>query len=131
MKEIILNYLIEFSENDENFKTKFDQSLIDKVINYITNQAKEHLKGKNGAIEDDLVFKWARDYFNDDIFLKEKEEEEKRKKEQKEREEKNKQEQIKREEERKLSEEERKQKEQKENIQKMYEDESSLFFGME
>ena len=75
MKETIKSYLDGFALYDECFKAKYDTEMLDKCIDFIYSKAKELAKDKEYiAIEDDTVFKWARDYFNDGIANKEKEE---------------------------------------------------------
>ena len=57
--------------------------LIDRCIKYIWKLAKEKANNSEGkdciAIKDEEVFKWSRDYFNDEIWKKEDEEKAKQK----------------------------------------------------
>ena len=74
MKEIIKNYLEEQCKVDPCLAEKYKDTLIDGCIEYITKMAREELGGKNGAIEDGVVYHWAREYFVDGIAEKEREE---------------------------------------------------------
>lgn len=76
MTQAIQTYLEDFAKTSIEFQKKYDVSKIENCINFIMKQAKEFLKSKNGYIEDNIVFKWARDYFNDDIFAQEQAEQE-------------------------------------------------------
>lgn len=71
MKEIIKRYLEETLKKDKALLLSYNPVKIDDCVNYITKMAKEHLHGKNGAIPDDEVFHWAREYFVDGICKKE------------------------------------------------------------
>jgi len=63
MKKIIQNYLEEQLAFDSALRDKYSASAMDKCIEYITEQARKELNGKNGAIPDEKVFHWAREYF--------------------------------------------------------------------
>lgn len=65
MKEILEKYLIEQAEKDSAFAEKFDASKMNSCVSFVVSQARTYLKGHNGAVEDTIVFKWARDFFND------------------------------------------------------------------
>ena len=77
MKGIIKEYLESQARIDPCFKEKYKAELIDRCIKYIWKLAKEianNSKDKNCiAIKDEEVFKWSRDYFNDEIWKKEEE----------------------------------------------------------
>ena len=67
MKDAIKTYFEEAIKNDEALKNAYDEKKLDDCIKYITDQARKYLKGKNGAIADEVVFKWARDFMYGDI----------------------------------------------------------------
>lgn len=130
--ERIKEYLNNLANNDEIFAKKFNADFIENVNNYILKQAKEYLnKQQSGYIADEIVYKWARDYFNDEIYIQEENERIQKELEKAERlkksEEERKQRELEQAERLKESEEQRKQKE----LEKIYQEEDSLFFGME
>lgn len=130
--ERIKEYLNNLANNDEIFAKKFSADFLENVNNYIMKQAKEYLNKKQyGYISDEVVYKWARDYFNDEIYIQEEEERKQKELEKAERlkksEEERKQRELAQAERLKESEEQRKQKE----LEKIYQEEDSLFFGME
>ena len=63
MKKIIQDYLEEQIAFDTALRDKYSASAMDKCVEYITEQARKELNGKSGAIEDEKVFHWAREYF--------------------------------------------------------------------
>ena len=65
MKEILEQYFAEQIQKDPAFAEKFDEKKIGACVSYVTERARKHLQGKNGAVEGTTVFKWARDFFND------------------------------------------------------------------
>lgn len=65
LKETLEAYLTEQASKDSVFAEKFDAKKMSACVSYVTNQARKHLQGKNGAVEGTTVFKWARDFFND------------------------------------------------------------------
>ena len=67
MKKIIKNYLEEQCKVDMYLAEKYKDTLIDGCIEYINKMAKKELAGKNGAIKDDVVYHWAREYYVDGI----------------------------------------------------------------
>lgn len=67
MKEALKNYFEKAIAEDPALKEAYSEKKLDKCISYITSQARKHLSGKNGAIEDTVVYKWARDYMYGDI----------------------------------------------------------------
>lgn len=74
MKEIIQKYLEEQCKIDTCLAEKYKDTLIDGCIEYINKMAREELGGKNGAIKDEIVYHWAREYYVDGIAEKEKSE---------------------------------------------------------
>ena len=72
MKEIIQKYLEEQCKVDTYLAEKYKDTLIDGCIEYINKMAREELGGKNGAIKDEVVYHWAREYYVDGIAEKEK-----------------------------------------------------------
>ncbi len=63
MKKIIQDYLEEQLAFDAALRDKYSASAMDKCVEYITDMARKELNGKNGAIPDEKVFHWAREYF--------------------------------------------------------------------
>lgn len=71
MKKIIQDYLEEQLAFDSALREKYSASGIDKCVEYIIEKAKERLNGKNGYLEDEVVFHFAREYFVDGIAERE------------------------------------------------------------
>ena len=71
MKEIIQKYLEEQCKIDTCLAEKYKDTLIDGCIEYINKMARKELGEKNGAIKDDVVYHWAREYYVDGIAEKE------------------------------------------------------------
>lgn len=67
MKDAIKKYFEEAILTDEALKNAYDEKKLDDCIKYINDQARSYLKGKNGAIVDEVVFKWGRDFMYGDI----------------------------------------------------------------
>lgn len=59
--KIIVNYLINQTEMDEYFLNE-EKNLKD-MAEYIKKNARKETKGSVAVIEDERVFKWAKDYF--------------------------------------------------------------------
>ena len=75
MKGIIKEYLESQARIDECFKAKYNPEHLDYCIEYLYKNAEKLAnKEKCVAVKDETVFKWARDYFNDGINVKEEEE---------------------------------------------------------
>ena len=74
MKEVILDYLKKQSKVDAGLQSNFigNEDKIDGCISYIQECARKELKSTSGFIQDEVVFKWARDYFNDKLYTKDK-----------------------------------------------------------
>lgn len=70
MTEVIKEYLEEQCKSDPCLAEKYKKTSIGECIKYIEKMAREELGGKNGAIKDDVVFHWAREYFVDGIAEK-------------------------------------------------------------
>lgn len=89
MKEIIKKYLERQCLTDEYLARLYKEECLESCIKYITNQARKKCeKGQTSiAIEDAVVFKWARDYFTESEYLRDQEEAHKEKEEKKNREE--------------------------------------------
>lgn len=68
MKDIILDYLKKQSKVDIGLKNNFDEKYINDCVDYICSQARKEIKGSSGYIADEVVYKWARDYFVDEIY---------------------------------------------------------------
>lgn len=73
MKDTIKKYFEEAIIDDEALKNAYDEKKLDDCIKYINDQARKYLKGKNGAIADEIVYKWARDFMYGDIAKTEEE----------------------------------------------------------
>lgn len=63
MEEIIKNYLMERCNHDPELEEKFNEDGMEDCCKYIEDKAKEYLNSKNGAIKDEIVYGWAREYF--------------------------------------------------------------------
>lgn len=72
MKEKIMNYLEEQCKSDAYLAEKYKDTMIDGCMKYIEDMARKELQSKNGWIDDDVVYHWAREYFVDGIAEKEK-----------------------------------------------------------
>ena len=59
----------EFANKNPGFI--FDDSKLDKCIKYITDEARKHLQGKSGAIEDKVVFGWAVHFYDENADVQE------------------------------------------------------------
>ena len=70
MDKVIKDYLEGQLAFDSALREKYSASMIDSCIEYITEQARKELNGKNGAIADEKVFHWARGFFVDGIAEK-------------------------------------------------------------
>ena len=55
-------------------KFKGHEDKLPGCISYLTSVAKEILGGKNGDVADEVCFRICRDYFNDELWMKEDEE---------------------------------------------------------
>lgn len=69
MKDVILDYLTNQCLKDDFLKKHFGKAKIDGCIEHINAEARKVIKGNSGYIADEVVFKWARDYFVDEIYL--------------------------------------------------------------
>lgn len=78
--KVIQDYLEKQVSEDPGFKNNYIPDRTEKCFEYIRNNASKQKVGNCAVVEDSVVFKWARDYFNDGIALKEFEEESARKK---------------------------------------------------
>lgn len=67
MKNAIKAYFEELIQNDNAMKEVYSESKLDGCIKYITDMARKELKGASGAIKDEIVFKWARDFMLGDV----------------------------------------------------------------
>lgn len=67
MKEAIKKYFEEQILSDSALKEVYQENKLDECIKYITEKARKKLNGKSGAIEDSIVYKWARDFMLGDI----------------------------------------------------------------
>jgi hypothetical protein len=84
LKEAIKAYLDGQVKQDAALAEKYAPEHIDLCIDYINGMAKKELDGETGAVEDAVVYKWARDFWLEghlEDALKKKEEDEKEEKE--------------------------------------------------
>lgn len=67
MKDCIKAHLVANCPKFAGHEDKFDE-----CIGYVTECAREILNGKNGEVADDACYKMARDFFNDELWEKDK-----------------------------------------------------------
>lgn len=63
MKNAVKKYLEEQIKTDSALAEKYDGAKIDDCIKHIVECARKELGGNNGAIEDAVVYHWAREFF--------------------------------------------------------------------
>lgn len=63
----VKRYLDGQSENDECFRTLYIPSKIKECFSYITGLAKKHAVNNCAMIEESVVYKWARDYYIEEL----------------------------------------------------------------
>ena len=68
MKTCVKQYLEKLAAEDALFAKKFDKARLEDCFKFIVECAKEILGGKSGNVDDDLCYRMARDYFNDEIW---------------------------------------------------------------
>lgn len=66
-EKIILEHLESVNNPKINEALKDRKHSFKKCWEYIMRQARKELENKSGAVEDVKVFKWARDYYLDDV----------------------------------------------------------------
>ena len=66
-EQVVKNYLEKQVEQDEALKTVYVPSKIKDCFKYITSLAKEKAVGGCAMVEDAVVFKWARDYYLEEL----------------------------------------------------------------
>ena len=74
MKEKIQAYLEEQCKSDPCLAEKYKDTMISGCMKYIEDLARKELESKNGWIDDDVVYHWAREYYVDGIAEKERSE---------------------------------------------------------
>lgn len=72
MKDVIKKYFEKAIETDEALKNVYDEKKLDACIKYIREQARKQAKNGCACIEDEVVYKWARDFMYGDIPAEEK-----------------------------------------------------------
>lgn len=77
LKEALQKYLEEMINQDDALRAKYNPKKMDECCAYVNDEARKYLKSKNGAIEDSIVFKWARDFFIEDVKVQIQKEEKK------------------------------------------------------
>lgn len=68
MKTCIKKYLEDLAVKDELFRAKYDASKFEGCIRFVTECAKAIISGKYGEVADDVCYRIARDYFNDEVW---------------------------------------------------------------
>lgn len=63
MKESVAVYLLALADKDAAFAKKLNLRKLNSCIEYVTKKAKKYLSGRNGCIEDTLIYKWAVEYY--------------------------------------------------------------------
>ena len=71
MKTCIKKYLEDLAVKDELFRAKYEASKFNGCIRFVTECAKEIISGKYGEVADDVCYRIARDYFNDEVWKEE------------------------------------------------------------
>ena len=66
-EEIIKRYLDEQSTKDEALRALYVPSKIKSCFEYIRAQAKKQAKNGCAMVEDSVVYKWARDYYLEEL----------------------------------------------------------------
>ena len=66
-EEVVKKYLEEQIQKDEALRTLYLPSKIKDCFKYITEQAKKKVVNGCAMVEDSLVFKWARDYYLEEL----------------------------------------------------------------
>ena len=63
LKEALQKYLEEMAAQDDVLRSKYNPEKMDECRKYVNTEAKKYLNNCSGAVEDSIVYKWARDYF--------------------------------------------------------------------
>ena len=66
-EEMVKHYLEEQIKRDEALKTLYIPSKIKDCYKYITEQARKQAQSNSAWIDDAIVYKWARDYFLEEL----------------------------------------------------------------
>ena len=66
-EEIVKRYLDEQSTKDEALRALYVPSKIKNCFEYIRAQAKKQAKNGCAMVEDSVVYKWARDYYLEEL----------------------------------------------------------------
>lgn len=67
LKDSLKKYFDEEIKKDSALAEKYDFQKIAECESYVMGEAKKYLHSQSGAIEDVIVFKWARDFFIDEV----------------------------------------------------------------
>lgn len=70
LKDNLKKYFDEEIKKDSALAEKYDVQKIAECESYVIGEAKKYLHSQSGAIEDSIVFKWARDFFIDNEISK-------------------------------------------------------------
>lgn len=70
-KSCIKKYLQDLAAKDILFRAKYDESKFEGCFKFVTECAKAILSGKCGDVSDDVCYRIARDYFNDEVWKEE------------------------------------------------------------
>lgn len=66
-EEMVKHYLEEQIKKDEALRTLYIPSKIKDCYKYITEQARKQAHNNTAWIDDAIVYKWARDYFLEEL----------------------------------------------------------------
>lgn len=72
MENAVKIYLENLAATVPAFAEKYDPKKIQLCLKFIIDCAKEILNGKNGNVDDEVCYKMARDYFEDELWKEEK-----------------------------------------------------------
>lgn len=71
MGTCLRNYLESLAKESESFRSKYDAERVKDAIKYVIDCSREILNGKSGEVADEVCYKIARDYFEDEIWKEE------------------------------------------------------------
>lgn len=63
MKEALQKYLEEMINQDDALRAEYNPEKMDECCAYVNAEAEKYLNNRSGAVEDSIVYKWARDYY--------------------------------------------------------------------
>ena len=65
--ETLKKYFEDIIKTDNAISAVYDETKIDACANYIISQAQKQVTGKCAVVSDEVVYKWARDFYLGDI----------------------------------------------------------------